>query len=306
MHFLVRAAQTQAAYAGRSSIVMKELSTMDMQTQAERAGQLRRLHRAPQPLLLPNAWDAGSARLFQQRGFAAVATTSGGVAWALGYQDGEQVPLAEVLAAVARITRVCQVPVTVDFEGGYGATPALVGASVRKLIETGAVGANIEDGTPGHGPLRPLDEAAERIGAARRAADASGVPLVINARVDLWLHEVPVAGTAARMDEGLRRARAYLAAGADCIYPIGLHDRTELASLVRALGAPVNVIAGPGMPSLAELAQMGVARVSTATRFATLAFAAVDQAISALRASGSFDGLASSFTYNDAQQLFAH
>lgn len=255
--------------------------------------------------MLPNAWDAGSARLFEQRGFEAVATTSGGVAWSLGYQDGEQLPLAEVLAAVARITRACSVPVTVDFEGGYGATPQAVAASVRTVIDAGAVGINLEDGTPGHGPLRSVDEAAARIAAARSAAAASGVPLVINARVDLWMHEVPAGELPARMDEAVRRARAYLAAGADCIYPIGLSDCTALEILVRTLGAPVNVAAGPGAPSLEELARIGVARVSTATRLATLALAAVDQAIGELRSSGRFDGLASTFTYADAQQLFA-
>lgn len=278
---------------------------MNVEMQIERAGALRRMHHGPQPLLLPNAWDAGSARLFEKRGFAAVATTSGGVAWALGYQDGEHVPLPEVLAAVARMTRVCSVPVTVDFEGGYGATPAAVGTSVQAVIEAGAAGVNIEDGTPGHGPLRPVAEAAARIAAARAAATASGVPLVINARVDLWLHEASADAAAARMDEGLERARAYLAAGADCIYPIGLHERAELSGFVRALGAPVNVIAGPGTPPLDELARLGVARVSTATRFTTLAYGAVDRAAAELRDTGRFDGLACPFTYNDAQELFA-
>jgi 2-methylisocitrate lyase-like PEP mutase family enzyme len=278
---------------------------MNLETQIEHAHALRRMHHGSQPLLLPNAWDAGSARLFAQRGFAAVATTSGGVAWSLGYQDGEQVPLGEVLAGVARMARVCKLPLSVDFEGGYGATPAAVGMAVGKLIEAGAAGVNLEDGTPGHGPLRPLEDAAARIAAARAAAAVSGVPLVINARVDLWLHEVPAGGSSARMDEGLRRARAYLAAGADCIYPIGLGDRAELASLVKALAAPVNVAAGPGVPPLEELARIGVARVSTATRFATLALGAVDQAIATLRASGRFDGLASAFTYADAQALYA-
>jgi len=275
---------------------------MDIALQVDRARALRRMHDGSQVLLLPNAWDAGSARLFERRGFAAVATTSGGMAWSLGYQDGEQVPLEEVLA-VARITRVCGVPVTVDFEGGYGATPAAVGASVRAVIEAGAAGVNLEDGTPGHGPLRPLDEAAARIAAARGAATASGVPLVINARVDLWMHDVPAGAAPARMDEAVRRARAYLAAGADCIYPIGLRDRAELATLVRAVGAPVNVAAGPGVPSLGELARIGVARVSTATRLATLALAAADRAVGELRSSGRFDALAGDFGYADVQQL---
>ncbi len=277
---------------------------MDTPAQVDRARTLRGLHDRSQILLLPNAWDAGSARLFEQRGFAAVATTSGGMAWSLGYQDGEQAPLAEVLAAIARITRVCSVPVTVDFESGYGSTPQAVAASVRAVIDVGAAGINLEDGMPGHGPLRSVDAAAARVAAARDAATASGVPLVINARVDLWMHD-GAHDADARMDEAVRRAHAYLAAGADCIYPIGLSDRATLANLVRAVDAPINVAAGPTMPSLQELAQIGVARVSTATRFATLAFAAVAHAANAMRSSGRFDSLASAFTYADAQHLFA-
>ena len=277
---------------------------MDIQKQITLAQTFRKMHDRSSILLLPNAWDAGSAGLFAQRGFAAIATTSGGMAWSLGYQDGEQVPLAEILLAVARITRVVSVPLTVDFEGGYGETTSAVAESTRSVIGVGAVGINLEDGMPGHGPLRSVDEAAARIAAARGAATASGVPLVINARVDLWMQDGPH-DAAARADEAVRRAHAYLAAGADCIYPIGLSDRTTLAALVRAIDAPINVAAGPTMPSLQELAQMGIARVSTATRFATLAFAAVDHAVSEIRSSGRFDSLASAFTYADAQHLFA-
>ena len=277
---------------------------MEIQTQITLAQKFRKMHDRSRVLLLPNAWDAGSAGLFARRGFAAIATTSGGMAWSLGYQDGEQVPLAEVLAAVARITRVVSVPVTVDFESGYGATTAAVAANVRSVIAVGAVGINLEDGMPGHGPLRSIDEAAARIAAARDAATASGVPLVINARVDLWMHE-GAPDAAARVDEAVLRARAYLAAGADGIYPIGLSDRSTLAALVRAIDAPINVAAGPTMPSLQELADLGVARVSTATRFATLALAAVDHAVSEIHSSGCFDSLAAAFTYADAQHLFA-
>lgn len=277
---------------------------MDTQTQVERARRLRDMHDRRQILLLPNAWDAGTARLFEQLGFAALATTSGGMAWSLGYQDGEQVPLVEVLAAVARMTRICSVPLTVDFEGGYGATPQAVAVAVRAVIAAGAVGMNLEDGLPGHGPLRPIEVAAARIAAARAAATASGIPLVINARVDAWMH-VGADAAAAPLAEGLRRARAYFAAGADCVYPIGLSDRTVLTTFVRALDAPVNVAAGPGMPNMRELAQIGVARVSTATRLATLAFAAVGHAASAVRETGRFEALDSPFSYVDAQDLFA-
>jgi 2-methylisocitrate lyase-like PEP mutase family enzyme len=276
---------------------------MDIETQIDRAHRLRRMHDRSQVLLLPNAWDAGSARLFEQRGFAAVATTSGGMAWSLGYADGEQVPLPQVLQAVARITRACSVPVTVDFEGGYGPTPYEVAASVLAVIEAGAVGINLEDGLPSHGPLRPIDAAAARIAAARTAATTSGVPLVINARVDLWMH--PGEPTdAARLREAVQRAQAYLAAGADCIYPIGLRDTDTRASFILAIAAPVIVAAGPGRPPLDELARIGVARVSTATRLATLALGAVDQAATQMRETGRFDALASAFTYDDAQCLF--
>lgn len=274
-----------------------------MQVQVGKAQAFRRMHDRAAILLLPNAWDAGSARLFARRGFAAVATTSAGVAWSLGYADGEQAPLAEVLAAIARITRVVELPVTADIETGYGETPADVAATVRAVIAAGAVGINLEDGRPGHGPLRPVEEAAVRIRAAREAADAAGVPIVINARVDNWMQH-DAAAPAERLADAVQRAQAYLAAGADGIYPIGLDDRGTLAALARAVDAPINVAAGPGMPDLAELARLGVARVSTATRFATLAMAAVDHAAAAMLESGRFDSLVSAFTYADAQQLF--
>ncbi len=276
---------------------------MEHQTQIARAQAFRRMHDRSKVLLLPNAWDAGSARLFAQRGFGAIATTSAGMAWSLGYADGEHAPLAEVLAAIGRITRVVGVPLTVDIETGYGETPDAVAASVRAVIAAGAVGVNIEDGMPGHGPLRPIEVASARLRAARSAAASSGVPIVINARVDNWMHN-DASNTATRLADAIQRARAYLAAGADCIYPIGLSDPATLAALVQALDAPVNVNAGPGTPDLAELARLGIARVSTATRLATLALAAVDRAASAMLESGRFEGLVANFTYADAQRMF--
>lgn len=276
---------------------------MDKSTQIERARLFRGMHDRSRILLLPNAWDAGSARLFARRGFVAVATTSGGMAWSLGYADGERAPLQEVLAAVARIVRVVALPVTVDIESGYGQTPDEVAATVKAVIGAGAVGVNLEDGTPGHGPQRSVPESAARIAAARMAATQAGVPIVINARVDNWMR--PDAGDpAARLADAIGRAKACLAAGADCIYPIGLADRAALATFVQAVAAPVNVAAGPGMPDLRELAGLGVARVSTATRFATLAMATVAHAADALLERGQFDGLAAGFTYADAQRLF--
>lgn len=281
----------------------QRIMQMERQTQIDRARAFRDMHDRRTVLLLPNAWDAGSARLFAQRGFAAVATTSGGLAWSLGYADGEQAPLGEVLAAVARITRVVELPLTVDIETGYGDTPDAVATTVQAVIAAGAVGINIEDGLPGHGPLRSIDAASARVRAARKAAQASAVPIVINARVDHWMQPGDT-DPAIRFADAVDRAKAYLAAGADCIYPIGLSDPAVLASLVQAIDAPINVAAGAGMPGLAELARLGVARVSTATRFATLALAAVDRAVREMLESGRFDGLSTDFTYADAQRLF--
>ena len=269
----------------------------------DRANAFRAMHDRTRVLVLPNAWDAGSARLFEQLGFAAIATTSAGVAWSLGYADGERVPLAEVVAATARIVRTVAVPVSADIEAGYGDTPAQVADSVRAIIGAGAVGINLEDGMH-HGALRDAMDAARRIEAARHAADAAGVPIVINARTDTYLLEVG-ASPAERFDNTVQRARSYLAAGADCIYPIGLADRATIAALVEAIDAPVNIGARPGVPDLADLARLGVARVSTATRLATAALSAARDAAAVLLASGRFDGLVATLGHADAQHLFS-
>lgn len=271
------------------------------QQQVAKAQAFRKMHDRSGVLLLPNAWDAGSARLFASRGFAAIATTSGGVAWSLGYADGEQAPLDEVLAAIARIARVTALPVTADIEAGYGETSAAVGETVRAVIEAGAVGINLEDSL--HGGLRDVAGAAARIAAARVAGADAGVPIVINARVDAWIR--PAKDDAARFADAVNRARAYLAAGADCVYPIGLGDIAVLEAFVRELDAPVNVGARPGLPGLNELARIGVARVSMATRLATIALGAADAAAQAVRSSGGFGSLESSLGHADAQRLFA-
>lgn len=274
---------------------------MDAAVQRERAQRFRALHRAGQPLLLPNAWDAGSAAMFAGMGFEAIATTSGGLAWSLGHADGEQLPLEELLAAVRRIVRAVDVPVTVDFEAGFGATPQAVGESVRALLDTGAVGLNLEDGIA-HARLRSLEDAAARIAAARAAAEAMGIVAFINARVDGWI----VGGMTADalFEDGVRRARAYLDAGADGVYPIALADPVVIAAFCAAVPAPVNIGARPGLPDLAALGRLGVARVSTATRLAMIALSAARDAAQALRDTGRFEALASGIGYDDVQQWF--
>lgn len=273
----------------------------DVSNRLDSSRQFTALHHAGRPLLLPNAWDAGSAAIFASLGFEAIATTSGGLAWSLGYADGEHLPLGELLAAVRRMVRVVAVPITVDFEAGFGQTPAQVGDSVRALLDTGAVGLNIEDGIA-HARLRPLGEASARIAAARKAADAAGIPAFINARVDNWI--VGSADGRAQFDDAVRRAQAYLEAGADGIYPIALSLPEVIQAFCAAVPAPVNVGARVGLPDLAVLGRLGVARVTTATRLAMVALSAARETAQRLREAGQFDGLDASFGYEALQHLF--
>jgi 2-methylisocitrate lyase-like PEP mutase family enzyme len=276
---------------------------MSNDDQARRAQTFRNLHRAPPILLLPNAWDAISARIFESAGYPAVATTSGGLAWALGFADGEKTPWPEVVAATARIVAAVRVPVTADIEAGYGETADEVGQHVAEIARAGAVGINLEDGAARlPGGIRPLDEAAARIRAARRAASEAGVDLVINARVDVYLHGVGDA--TARLDEAVKRGKAYLAAGADCIYPFGLTDIATITALTHALAAPVNVLGRAGSPRLAVLEQAGVARVSIASGATLVVMSALRRLAAELRVSGDFAILDHPMTRAEAQQLF--
>jgi 2-methylisocitrate lyase-like PEP mutase family enzyme len=214
---------------------------------------LRSLHVPGEPLVLPNAWDAASAKAVVAAGFPVVATTSAGVAGALGYEDHQGAPGEEMLAAATRIARAVDVPVTVDAEAGYGLEPAELVSALRRA---GAAGCNLEDTDHANERLRDPREHADWLRGVRAAAAAEDYPLVINARVDVFL-----AGSG-EMPEALERAHAYLEAGADCVYPITLSDRAALREFVSGAGGHVNVLATPDAPSLAELAELGVARVS--------------------------------------------
>ncbi|MEU6076176.1 isocitrate lyase/phosphoenolpyruvate mutase family protein [Micromonospora sp. NPDC047074] len=224
---------------------------------AARAAALRALHRPGDPAILPNAWDAGSARQVAGAGFPAVATSSSAVAESLGHTDGETTPPGQVFAALARIARAVAVPVTADLERGYGLRPAEL---VERLLDAGAVGLNLEDSDPRTGRLFDVEAQADLLAEVRAAADAAGVPVVLNARIDLFLS--PGAEHAARLPEAVRRATSYLAAGADCVYPILLADPELLSKLVADVPGAVNALARPGAPTLPELAALGVARVS--------------------------------------------
>jgi 2-methylisocitrate lyase-like PEP mutase family enzyme len=195
------------------------------------------------------------------------------------------------------------VPVTADIEAGYGDTPNAVMRSVSEIIEAGAVGVNLEDGTlHGPAPIRSPKDAADRIRAAREAAKAAAVPIVINARTDLYLRNI--GDEASRFEESVERGRAYLAAGADCVYPITLRDPATIGRLVKALGAPININVRAGSPSVAELETLGVARASTASQIALMAMSMARQVADDLRATGKFDTLAPAMAQADAQRLF--
>lgn len=277
---------------------------MNTSEQRKLAEDFRKLHRAPPILLLPNSWDPMGARIFEAAGFPAAATTSGGLAWALGYQDGEKAPWPEVVAATHRIAEAIRVPLTADIETGYGATPDALARSVTEIIGAGAVGVNLEDGTPNpQEPVRTIDDAAARIRAARAAASAAGVPIVINARVDLYLKHV--GDEATRFTETVRRAEAYLAAGADCIFVFAVADIDLIKKLTAAIKAPVNVVGRAGGPGLKALEAAGVARVSIASGASMVVMSTIQRIAEELHQKGEFDILKASITRVEAQKLFA-
>jgi 2-methylisocitrate lyase-like PEP mutase family enzyme len=235
---------------------------IDTQALAERCERLRALHVPGDPLLLPNAWDAATARAVVAAGFPIVATTSAGVAAALGHQDHHGAPAEEMFSAAARIARAVDVPVTVDAEAGYGMQPAEL---VGRLQRIGAAGCNLEDTDHEAGGLRAPEEQAEWLHAVRDAAREADYPLVINARIDVFLS--PILAGSAEPQEGLLgdalgRAGLYRRAGAECVFPIAIWEADVIRSFVSEFGGSVNVLATPRAPSLPELAELGVARIS--------------------------------------------
>jgi 2-methylisocitrate lyase-like PEP mutase family enzyme len=232
---------------------------MVTENQRAKAQRFLELHTGGRLLVLPNAWDAGSARIFEQAGFHALGTTSAGVALSLGYPDGERVSRAEMLEAVRRIASAVTIPVTADLEAGYGRAVNDALETARGAIAAGAVGMNFEDSTSDD---RLVDVAAqvERIRAIKKAAEAEGIAFVLNARTDVFL--LQIGESAGRFDETVRRANAYRAAGADCLFVPGVTDAETIGRLVRVIKGPMNVLAGRGTPPTGELERLGVARVS--------------------------------------------
>jgi len=234
---------------------------MDMTAQGRKAEELRKLHGGPRVLVLPNAWDVASARVLEELGYPAIATTSAGVAFSLGYPDGQRVSRDEMLEVVARIARAVRIPVTADMEAGYGTTLADMTETAKAIVAAGAVGLNLEDVTGETESSQVNTELqAEKIRTIREASRSLGVSLVINARTDVYL--MPIGPEAMRFERTVERLQAYRAAGADCVFAPGVSERGLIEKLVKAIDAPLNILVTPGCPPIPELEKIGVARAS--------------------------------------------
>ncbi len=233
---------------------------MPLKSQKEKAEDFRALHHGKRILILPNGWDVPSARVFEDAGFPAIATSSAGLLVSLGYPDGEVIGRDEFVSAVGRIARVLSVPLSADVVAGFGTTTEEVLVTIKAILRTGAVGINIEDFAHATKKLYPIERQVENVKAIRKLGETAGIPLVINARTDALRFAEGDEG--ARLKEAVRRAIAYRDAGADCVYPMGLVDAASIASFVRALDFPINVMVRKGLPPISELQRLGVARVS--------------------------------------------
>src|SRR5579859_576707 len=264
--------------------------SMNVKTQAEKAEKLRKLHHGPKILALPNACDAVSARILEKLGYPTIATSSAAVAFALGYPDGQRISRNEMLAGVERIASAVRVPVSADTESGYGKTPKEIADFTKALVASGAVGLNFEDITGDDESTHvELGLQVKKIRAIRDTSAALGVSLVINARTDVYL--MPIGPEATRFERTVERLRAYRDAGADCLFAPGVSDRETIAKLVKALGAPLNILVSQNCPSLDELEKMGVARLSAGSSAMRAAMGAFQRVAKDWLAHGSYESL---------------
>jgi 2-methylisocitrate lyase-like PEP mutase family enzyme len=277
---------------------------MNVDEQKSKAMAFREMHRGPKILVLPNAWDVASARIFEEAGFGAIATTSAGVAFSLGYPDGQKISRVEMLARVARIAKAVKVPVTADVEGGYGDRPEDAARTARELVESGGVGMNLEDATNNAAdPLIELPLQVEKIQAVREAALKTGVLLVLNARTDVYLAEV--GPPEKRYDQTVRRLLAFRDAGADCVFVPGLRDAETIGRLVEDLKCPVNILVGPGSPSAPELEKLGVARVSVGSAPMRATLGLVSRIAQELKKTGTYAALEGGIPYADVNRMLS-
>lgn len=272
-------------------------------SQRNRAGLFREMH-TDHPLVLPNAWDAASARVLELAGARAIGTTSGGISWSLGRSDGQNLTREQMMRMVRYIVDAVDIPVNADVESGYGTGSLVdVARTIRAVVDAGAAGINIEDSPGRQGEaLLPSEEHAERVHAARKAAEADG-DLVINARVDTYILQVGAPET--RFGETVKRANAYLAAGADCVFVPGVIDAETIGSLAVAIDGPLNVMAMPGAPPIKELAELGVARVSVGSAITQLTLGVTQHAARELLDRGTYESLQGGLSFAEANGLFS-
>ncbi len=273
-----------------------------MEIQTGKAIQFRQLHRGPGTLILPNVWDVASARIFEDAGFPAIATTSAGIAFSLGYPDGQRILREEMMARIARITRAVNVPVTADVEAGYGSFPEDAANTTRELIEAGVVGMNLEDASGRRDqPLSSLELAVDKVRAAREAAVQLRAQIVINARTDIYL--LPGGNPDADYSEAVRRLVAFRDAGADCVFAPGLKDADTIRRLAEAVQCPLNILAGPGSPSIPELAKLGVARVSVGSAPVRATLGLLRRMADELRTSGTYSSMDGAVSHPEVNKL---
>ncbi len=274
-----------------------------MSTLRDKADKLRELHRTARPLVLVNAWDVVSARIIEELGFPAIATTSAGIAWAEGFADGERISREHMLARVARIACAIEAPLTSDLEGAYGPSVRDAADTASGAIEAGAVGLNFEDTVRGGASLVEVELQAERINAMREVATKRGVPLVINARTDVFLAQVGDSD-AWRLAEATRRGKRYFDAGADCVFVPGVVDEQTIAALVSSLSGPINILAGSAAPPVARLGELGVARVSVGSGAMGYVLAQLRTIAADMRDGGGFGFAARRIPHAETNALF--
>lgn len=260
------------------------------------------MHSTGPVVLLPNVWDVASARIVEDAGFSAIATTSAGMAFAHGFPDGQAIPNEQMFAAITAVAAAVELPVTADVEAGYGDDPESAARTARNVIQTGAVGMNFEDATGDvDHPLFDLRLQLEKITAIRETANNAGVPLVLNARTDVYLLEV--GDPTRRYDAAVQRLQAYREAGADCVFVPGVRDAAIIGRLVADVGCPVNILAVPGGPSIAELTALGVRRISLGSGPMRAAMGLLRRLTAELKATGTYTAMADAPSHAEMNEL---
>lgn len=275
-----------------------------MKNQRQLALDFQKLHHDDALFILPNAWDAGSAYIFEKAGYKSVATTSAGIAYSLGYADGEVITFDDLLRVIHQITRRISVPLSVDIERGYATTAHDVAANVRSVIEAGAVGINIEDGYPGNEPyLESVSEQVQKISHIAALKKELDIPFVINARTCTCL--LQIGDEATRISSVIERCNAYASAGADCIFIPGALDQKTVATLVQQIDAPINILATPSFDDIEAMQTIGVRRLSLGSGPVRTAYATLISLASSIQNNHNLDSLfGHSFSYAEANHFF--